>query len=263
MNGGRKSERRERAGSGRGARAMASRKAASAADERVCSDCGKPYVANGSDTSELIEVSVKAHTASSLAPNADCAASPRFFAAKRTERAPKGAPSRGRAGLRAFSAVRRSLAQRRGGGQAVRGHGPGVRSVQRLQETGQGLGGACDTRFLKCAPGFHQMLARPSVLGLIRSRALTPALSFAAARRPRPRERSLLSRSSTGRIPMENVTNPTARRARHVVRRPLALNGDVLRWLTAWLLQRRIIAERRDGRRDDRREELTWRCCAR
>ena len=71
-------ERRERAGSGRprGQQAGAAghgrtprpglEKRAEvhnpAADERVCSDCGKPYVANGSDTSELIEVSVKAHT---------------------------------------------------------------------------------------------------------------------------------------------------------------------------------------------------------
>ena len=55
----------------------------------------------------------------------------------------------------------RSLAQRRRGGEAVRrrrpGHGPGVRPVQRLQETGQGLGGACDTRVLLgicCGPDY-------------------------------------------------------------------------------------------------------------
>ena len=75
---GRKSERRERAGSdrprgqqagaaghGRTPRPGLEKRAEvhnPAADERVCSDCGKPYVANGSDTSELIEVSVKAHT---------------------------------------------------------------------------------------------------------------------------------------------------------------------------------------------------------
>ena len=51
-----------------------------AADERVCSDCGKPYVANGSDTSELIEVSVKAHTRVIERPRwrrgCDCAAAP-------------------------------------------------------------------------------------------------------------------------------------------------------------------------------------------
>ena len=51
-----------------------------AADERVCSDCGKPYVANGSDTSELIEVSVKAHTRVIARPrwrrSCDCAAAP-------------------------------------------------------------------------------------------------------------------------------------------------------------------------------------------
>ena len=39
-----------------------------AADERVCSDCGKPYVANGSDTSELIEVSVIGAHARDRAP---------------------------------------------------------------------------------------------------------------------------------------------------------------------------------------------------
>ena len=75
---GRKSERRERAGSdrprgqqagaaghGRTPRPGLEKRAEvhhPAADERVCSDCGKPYVANGSDTSELIEVSVQAHT---------------------------------------------------------------------------------------------------------------------------------------------------------------------------------------------------------
>ena len=57
----------------------------------------------------------------------------------------------------------RPLARRRGGGEAVRrrrpGHGPGVRPVQRLQETGQGLGGACDTRVLlgPRETGFHQV----------------------------------------------------------------------------------------------------------
>ena len=93
---GRKSERRERAGSDRprGQRAGAAghgrtprpglEKRAEvhnpAADERVCSDCGKPYVANGSDTSELIEVSVKAHTRVIARPrwrrSCDCAAAP-------------------------------------------------------------------------------------------------------------------------------------------------------------------------------------------
>ena len=93
---GRKSERRERAGSDRprGQRAGAAghgrtprpglEKRAEvhnpAADERVCSDCGKPYVANGSDTSELIEVSVKAHTRVIARPRwrrgCDCAAAP-------------------------------------------------------------------------------------------------------------------------------------------------------------------------------------------
>ena len=93
---GRKSERRERAGSDRprGQRAGAAghgrtprpglEKRAEvhnpAADERVCSDCGKPYVANGSDTSELIEVSVKAHTRVIARPrwrrSCDCEAAP-------------------------------------------------------------------------------------------------------------------------------------------------------------------------------------------
>ena len=77
---------------------------------------------------------------------------------------PRLAVDRGLRGRRLLPC--RSLAQRSGGGQAVRrrrpGHGPGVRPVQRLQETGQGLGGACDTRvllgacardFIKCAAG--------------------------------------------------------------------------------------------------------------
>ena len=93
---GRKSERRERAGSdrprgqqagaaghGRTPRQGLEKRAEvhnPAADERVCSDCGKPYVANGSDTSELIEVSVKAHTRVIARPrwrrSCDCAAAP-------------------------------------------------------------------------------------------------------------------------------------------------------------------------------------------
>ena len=93
---GRKSERRERAGSdrprgqqagaaghGRTPRPGLEKRAEvhhPAADERVCSDCGKPYVANGSDTSELIEVSVKAHTRVIERPRwrrgCDCAAAP-------------------------------------------------------------------------------------------------------------------------------------------------------------------------------------------
>ena len=93
---GRKSERRERAGSdrprgqqagaaghGRTPRPGLEKRAEvhnPAADERVCSDCGKPYVANGSDTSELIEVSVKAHTRVIARPrwrrSCDCAAAP-------------------------------------------------------------------------------------------------------------------------------------------------------------------------------------------
>ena len=93
---GRKSERRERAGSDRprGQQAGAAGHGRTprpgleeraevhnpAADERVCSDCGKPYVANGSDTSELIEVSVKAHTRVIARPrwrrSCDCAAAP-------------------------------------------------------------------------------------------------------------------------------------------------------------------------------------------
>ena len=93
---GRKSERRERAGSdrprgqqagaaghGRTPRPGLEKRAEvhnPAADERVCSDCGKPYVANGSDTSELIEVSVKAHTRVIERPrwrrSCDCAAAP-------------------------------------------------------------------------------------------------------------------------------------------------------------------------------------------
>ena len=93
---GRKSERRERAGSDRprGQRAGAAghgrtprpglEKRAEvhnpAADERVCSDCGKRYVANGSDTSELIEVSVKAHARVIARPrcrrSCDCASAP-------------------------------------------------------------------------------------------------------------------------------------------------------------------------------------------
>ena len=93
---GRKSERRERAGSdrprgqqagaaghGRTPRPGLEKRAEvhnPAADERVCSDCGKPYVANGSDTSELIEVSVKAHTRviarSRWRRSCDCAAAP-------------------------------------------------------------------------------------------------------------------------------------------------------------------------------------------
>ena len=93
---GRKSERRERAGSdrprgqqagaaghGRTPRPGLEKRAEvhnPAADERVCSDCGKPYVANGSDRSELIEVSVKAHTRVIERPRwrrgCDCAAAP-------------------------------------------------------------------------------------------------------------------------------------------------------------------------------------------
>ena len=93
---GRKSDRRERAGSdrprgqqagaaghGRTPRPGLEKRAEvhnPAADERVCSDCGKPYVANGSDTSELIEVSVKAHTRVIARPrwrrSCDCAAAP-------------------------------------------------------------------------------------------------------------------------------------------------------------------------------------------
>ena len=93
---GRKSERRERAGSdrprgqqagaaghGRTPRPGLEKRAEvhnPAANERVCSDCGKPYVANGSDTSELIEVSVKAHTRVIARPRwrrgCDCAAAP-------------------------------------------------------------------------------------------------------------------------------------------------------------------------------------------
>ena len=93
---GRKSERRERAGSdrprgqqagaaghGRTPRPGLEKRAEvhnPAADERVCSDCGKPYVANGSDTSELIEVHVKAHTRVIERPRwrrgCDCAAAP-------------------------------------------------------------------------------------------------------------------------------------------------------------------------------------------
>ena len=267
---GRKSERRERAGSdrprgqqagaaghGRTPRPGLEKRAEvhnPAADERVCSDCGKPYVANGSDTSELIEVSVKAHTRVIARPRwrrgCDCAAAPpevsapsvaRLFAntpygtsvwarflyerhaclrplnrvadwltgqglaisagtpadgARRLaplfeplsaaipahQRETPVAPGR-RDGLAHPGARRgrrveprlavdrglrgrgllpcRSLAQRRGGGEAVRrrrpGHGPGVRPVQRLQETGQGLGGACDTRVLLgicCGPDY-------------------------------------------------------------------------------------------------------------
>ena len=93
---GRKSERRERAGSdrprgqqagaaghGRTPRPGLEKRAEvhnPAADERVCSDCGKPYVANGSDTSELIEVSVKAHTRVIARPrwrrSCDCGSAP-------------------------------------------------------------------------------------------------------------------------------------------------------------------------------------------
>ncbi len=93
---GRKSERGERAGSdrprgqqagavghGRTPRPGLEKRAEvhnPAADERVCSVWGKPYVANGSDTSELIEVSVKAHTRVIVRPrwrrSCDCAAAP-------------------------------------------------------------------------------------------------------------------------------------------------------------------------------------------
>ena len=93
---GRKSERRERAGSdrprgqqagvaghGRTPRPGLEERAEvhhPAADERVCSDCGKLYVANGSDTSEPIEVSVQAHTRVIARPrwrrSCDCAAAP-------------------------------------------------------------------------------------------------------------------------------------------------------------------------------------------
>ena len=249
-----KSERRERAGSDRprGQQAGAAGHGRTprpgfeeraevhhpAADERVCSDCGKRYVANGSDTSELIEVSVQAHTRVIARPrwrrSCDCAAAPpevsappvaRLFAntpygtsvwarflyeryaclrplnrvadwltgqglpisagtladgarrlaplfeplsaailahpgARRGRRVePRLAVDRGLRGRGLLPC--RSLARRRGGGQAVRrrrpGHGPGVRPVQRLQETGQGLGGACDTRVLLgicCGPDY-------------------------------------------------------------------------------------------------------------
>ena len=98
---GRKSERRERAGSdrprgqrrgaaghGRTPRPDLEKKSevhGPPEDDLVCRCCGKLYVANGSDTSELIEVSVQAHTRVIARPRwrrgCDCAAAPREVSA--------------------------------------------------------------------------------------------------------------------------------------------------------------------------------------
>ena len=54
-------------------------------DARVCSDCGKPYVANGERSSSVIEIQVKAHVRKIVRPcwlrGCDCASSPAIVAA--------------------------------------------------------------------------------------------------------------------------------------------------------------------------------------
>ena len=54
-------------------------------EARVCSDCGKPYVANGGRSSSVIEIQVKAHVRKIVRPcwlrGCDCASSPAVVAA--------------------------------------------------------------------------------------------------------------------------------------------------------------------------------------
>ena len=54
-------------------------------EARVCSDCGKPYVANGGRSSSIIEIQVKAHVRKIVRPcwlrGCDCASSPAVVAA--------------------------------------------------------------------------------------------------------------------------------------------------------------------------------------
>ena len=74
-------------------------------DARVCSCCGKPYVANGERSSTVIEIEVKAHTRRIVRPRyrrgCDCASSPLEVTAPRRRGCSPGRPT-GSASGRAF-----------------------------------------------------------------------------------------------------------------------------------------------------------------